>query len=201
MILDLAERMLNRNIAASTPAKRQAALLDGKRLAVEVDGMSLRIVCVVDTAQLSLTSDTEQPVDVTVKARPLDLLKLLEPDALSALKRTGAEIRGELNVAEGFGELLRLARPDLEEELARWISEIPAHEIGESLRGIDAWGRRSSASIEASVAEYLHDEARLLPTAEDVAAFVHAVDDLRDDVARAEQRLARLEEQLSAGGQ
>jgi ubiquinone biosynthesis protein UbiJ len=197
MLLELAERMLNRNIASSTPARRLAELLDDKSLAVDVDGASLRVVCSIRAAQLELALDAEREADVTIKARPLDLLTLAGADGLSGLKRTGAEIRGELQVAEAFGELLRFARPDLEEELARWIGDMPAHQLAQTLCSIDAWSRRSATSVETSLAEYLHDEARVLPTTADVDQFNRDVEDLRDDVARAELRLGRLQAKLA----
>lgn len=192
MILDLAERMMNRSIAASTPARRQLAQLDDESLAVEVDGTSLRIVFRVHHSHLSIALEPTGSASVTVRARPIDLLRLTRNNALAQLKRTGAQIDGEVRVAEAFGLLFQLGRPELEEELARWIGDIGAHQLGQSWRCLDTWGRRSARSIEASIAEYFQQEADMLATADQIESFNRGVEELRDDIARAEQRLERL---------
>ena len=105
---------------------------------------------------------------------------------------TRAELNGEIHVAEEFGELLRLARPDLEEELSHWIGDIAAHEIGRAARGIARWSLRAGHAVETDVAEYLQEESRALPAPIQARRFYSDVDRLRDDVDRAAQRVDRL---------
>ncbi len=197
MLLANFERLLNRCIAESTPARRKIRAMDGESMAVEIVGLPIRVVMQAEGGQLELALNGGAETSVTVKAAPLDLLQLLGPDTLVRLKRTRAEITGELHVAESFGELLEQARPDLEEELSRLIGDVPAHALGEGARGLTRWGESAGRSIEFSVSEYLHEESRALPSSHEVEKFCTAVDVLRDDVERIEQRIEILARRLA----
>jgi ubiquinone biosynthesis protein UbiJ len=89
--------------------------------------------------------------------------------------------------------LLKLARPDLEGELAKWIGDIPAHAVGEIARGTRAWLTRAGDALRMNTAEYLQEESRAMPAPLEAQAFYGDVEKLRDDVERAAARLARLE--------
>ena len=56
------------------------------------------------------------------------------------------------------------------------------------------WARDARATMEANVREYLQEESRELPSRYEIERFTRDLNVLRDDVERAEARLARLEE-------
>lgn len=189
MVLDELERLLNRFIAESTPATGRVRALDGQSLAVVFVGLPVELVMLAEDGRLRLALDGSEDASVTIRATPLDLVHLLGPGALARLKSTHAEISGDLHVAEEFAGLLSAAMPDVEEELARWIGDIPAHGLAEGVRSAARSSLRAGRSLETSLSEYLRAEAGLLPRLEEIEAFCAAVDDLRDDVDRLEQRI------------
>jgi ubiquinone biosynthesis protein UbiJ len=201
------ERALNREIADSTPARDLVADLNGESFAIDVRGLG--VSCVLrategrvtveprwQTAAQSRSRDTpEVQVSATLSATPIDLLRLARSADLSTLRGTGAEIFGSPEVAERFAKLLKLARPDVEEHVARWLGDVPAHALGEAARGVGAWLERAARALRADTAEFLQEESRALPAALEAQAFYADVERLRDDVERAAARLARLERQ------
>jgi ubiquinone biosynthesis protein UbiJ len=102
-------------------------------------------------------------------------------------------IEGDAEVAQAFSELLKHARPDLEEELSRVVGDVAAHQIGNIARSALAFGRRASDTFARNVAEYLQEEGRDLPTRIEADEFIAGVDAIRDDVDRLEARLVLLE--------
>jgi ubiquinone biosynthesis protein UbiJ len=138
------------------------------------------------TAQLTAAS-------ATLSATPIDLLRLARAADLSTLRGTGAEISGSPEVAERFAKLLKLARPDVEEHVARWVGDVPARALGDAARGVGAWLERAAGALRANTAEFLQEESRAVPAALEAQAFYADVERLRDDVERAAARLARLE--------
>ncbi|GIT15267.1 MAG: hypothetical protein CM1200mP36_10230 [Gammaproteobacteria bacterium] len=58
-------------------------------------------------------------------------------------RASGAELAGDTETAEVFAELLRLARPELEEELSHLIGDVAAHRISQSAQRLIGWGERS----------------------------------------------------------
>jgi ubiquinone biosynthesis protein UbiJ len=73
------------------------------------------------------------------------------------------------------------------------VGDVAARQVANVARGLLDWGRRASGSFAGSVAEYLQEEGRDLPTRTEVEEFLSAVDRLRDDAERLEARLVRLE--------
>jgi ubiquinone biosynthesis protein UbiJ len=193
MLLALGQRMLNEQIRASTAARECLRSLDGRRFAVTVKGSDLRIVIEASGNELLLRSSPDGECDVELCAGAFDLLRLARSAGLSDLKSTGATLNGDVNVAEGFADLLRLAMPEPEAVLAEWVGDIPAHAAGEAARRLGGWSRRAGRAFEQNLAEYLQEERPTLVPPALARHYLAEVDRLRDDVERAERRIVLLE--------
>ena len=195
MIASACQRWLNKCIGRSTAARAQAARLAGKRFAIVVQGAGQRIDLVGRGGVLEVERASDETADALLEGTPLDLLRLAGagPDALGRLKETRAQLSGDVHVAEAFVELLRLAQPDMEEELAGWIGDIAAHEIGRFGRGVARFWRDSAAAVATDLGEYLQEERAVLAAAPLARGFSSDVDGVRDAVERLEQRVDRLE--------
>jgi ubiquinone biosynthesis protein UbiJ len=190
--LKLIEAELNRCVGESTAARELLARLNGTSFAVHVEGLGLTAVLHADGERLRLDSDATAAT-TTLRATPLDLVRLLRAEGVSGVKRTRADLSGDLEVAERYARMLKLARPDLEEEAAKWLGDLPAHALGSAVRGAGAWLARAAAALRMNTAEFLQEESRALPAPLEAQAFYADVERLRDDVERAAARLARLE--------
>ena len=190
--MNFIESELNRCIGESTAARDLLARLAGTSFAVRVEGLGITAVLRSDGERLRVDSDAEGAT-AALRAAPLDLLRLVNADGVSGVKRTRADLSGDLEVAERYARMLKLARPDLEEEVAKWLGDLPAHALGEAVRGVRAWLARAGAALRMNAAEYLQEESRAMPAPLEAQAFYGDVERLRDDVERAAARLARLE--------
>ena len=190
--MTLIEREINRLIGESTAARDLLARLAGTSFAVHVEGLGITAVLHTDGEHVRVDGDAGAAT-ATLRAAPLDLLRLLDADGVGGIKRTRAEISGDLQVAERYAQLLKLARPDLEGEAAKWLGDVPAHALGEAVRGAGTWLARAGRALRMNTAEYLQEESRAMPAPLEAQAFYTDVERLRDDVERAAARLARLE--------
>ena len=120
--MKLIEAELNRCIGESTAARELLARLGGTSFAVRVEGLGLTVVLHAEHERLRVDDDAANAT-ATLRATPLDLLRLVNAEGVSGVKRTHAELKGDLQVAERYAQLLKLARPDLEEEAAKWLGE------------------------------------------------------------------------------
>jgi ubiquinone biosynthesis protein UbiJ len=191
-LLATVERLLNRHISESTAATERVAALEGRSFAVILVGPDVRFVLCVRDGRVGLRASADEPGDATLRGTPLALLGLLEGSSLSRLRTQSVELAGNIHVAEAFAEMLRYARPDFEGELARWIGDIAAHELGTRLRSFRTWAARTRRSLEADLADYVQHERAILPAALEARAFYADVARLRDDVERAGERLDAL---------
>jgi ubiquinone biosynthesis protein UbiJ len=186
------ESVLNRNIAESSAARLLAQRLAGKVLTVRFTGLPLSISFACDGERMSLDT-AAATAHATLTGTPLALLQLASRKPEAAVRSGAVHIEGDAEVAQTFSELLKSARPDLEEELSRVIGDVAAHQVGNVARSALAFGRRAADTLSQNIAEYLTEEGRDLPTRVEADEFVAGVDKLRDDVERLEVRLANLE--------
>jgi ubiquinone biosynthesis protein UbiJ len=191
VLLGRLEAILNGNVAQSGKARALVERLDGRSLALAADGTPLKLRMRVSEGRIRI-DDTDDPADARLSGTPLALLALAGPQGEERLRAGGVRIEGDAEVAQRFRELLRHSRPDFEEELSRVIGDVAAHQVANAARGFLEWGRRASDSLATSVAEFLQEEGRDVPTRLEVEEYLRAVDTLRNDVDRLEARLQRL---------
>jgi ubiquinone biosynthesis accessory factor UbiJ len=189
--LKVVEHELNRLVGESTAAMELVERLNGTTFAIHVEGLGLTTALHADGARLHLDTDAENAT-ATLRATPFDLLKLARAGGVSDVKRTHASLSGDLQVAERYSQILKLARPDLEDEISKWIGDVPAHALGEVVRGASAWLTRAAGALRMNTAEFLQEESRAMPAPLEAEAFYADVERLRDDVERTAARLARL---------
>jgi len=189
------ESLLNRNIEASTAARGLCRRLEGKVMALRVQGtpFELYFKSLGERMELATHAPDERAADTTLSGTPLAFLRLVGPQPEAALRAGAVRIEGDAEVAQTFSELLKEARPDLEEELARVIGDVAAHQVGNVARSAMAFAQRAADTFAQNVSEYLQEEGRDVPSRTEAEEFVAGVDKLRDDVDRLEARIARLE--------
>ena len=190
------ESVVNRCIRESTRAGEILEGLDGRSLAIVVEGLGIRVRLGASKTHLAVSVAAPRPENTetaTVEGPPLALLGLLRRAGAEGFRESGVRLSGDAQTAEAFAELLGHARPDLEDELSKWIGDIAAHEVAGAARRADDWVRQAGSALTMNTSEFLQEEARQLPSRVEVNAFGRDVERLRDDVERAAQRLARLE--------
>jgi len=187
------EAAFNRNIAASAAARALCERLEGKSLAVKAAGLPFDIYLRCNAGRLQMSAARSSEADATLSGNVLGLLSLAGANPESAIRGGAVHIEGDAEVAQAFKELLAQARPEVEEELARFIGDVPAHQIGRFTRGALDFGRRLAGTFTQNVGEYLQEESRDLPSTTEVEEFLQDVDRLRDDTDRLEARLKLLE--------
>jgi ubiquinone biosynthesis protein UbiJ len=187
------EAVLNRNIAASATARQLCRQLDGKVLALHITGTPLSIFFrgTNESMQLHTTHDTAP--SAALSGTPLSLLRLVGARPEAALRAGGVHIEGSAEVAQVFSELLKHARPDLEEELSRLIGDVAAHQLGNVARSALSFGRRAADTFAQNVVEFLQEESRDLPTRTEADEFIAGVDRVREDVDRLDARVRLIE--------
>jgi ubiquinone biosynthesis protein UbiJ len=185
--------LLNRNIAESTPARELCARLDGKLIAVRVQHSGLAMYFDIDDGVVALRTEADAEPDAIICAPLLTMARMASAGSAADLRDGSVDFSGDARTAAAFQSLLDYARPDLEEELAAVVGDIAAHRLGELARGLRSWSRQAGDTMSENIREYLQEERRSAPSRYEVERFGRRLQVLRDDVARAEARLKRLE--------
>jgi ubiquinone biosynthesis protein UbiJ len=193
VVLRPVAEILNRNIAETTPARELAAELDGTTVAIRVRDTSLSTYFSFTEDVVTLGTDHTAEPDVIISGSLITLLRMLGGGGETAIRDGDLGLSGDAVTAQRFQKLLDYAKPDIEEELSRFIGDIAAHRIAEFARDVGEWARSSRSTMGDNVREYLQEESRDVPTRYEVERFAHNVGTLRDDVDRIAARLQRLE--------
>jgi len=209
-----AEALLNRCIDASQQAAALARRLQGTTLQVDIEGITrIRATTVGGRLALSPGGDAgaaqagavQAGADATISGSLPALLQLLKGGMNRQAGRPTApgrpaQIRGDAEIANLYRELFMLARPDPEEELSRWIGDLPARRVSQFAERALAFARRARRTAGENIAEYLQEEGRDLVNKTELDEFLRGVDELRETADRVEARLGRLEQRLKGAG-
>jgi ubiquinone biosynthesis protein UbiJ len=194
----LAERVINRVLRLDPDVRRRFGELEGKIILVEVaaEGAPLRVFISPSAAGVVLRRESERAPDVTISGTASIFLRQWR--GREAAVSDELTIRGDIDLGQRFQRALSALDPDWEEGLARVLGDVPAHQIARFLRSAHARTRDAASTLVEDGVEYLEEEAFILAKRERVAEFLRAVDVLRSDVDRLEQRLQRLTNKKSS---
>ncbi|MGC1521930.1 MAG: hypothetical protein WA803_10365 [Steroidobacteraceae bacterium] len=199
--LATAEALLNRCIDSSARAAVLAKRLEGTSLQIDVDGIA-RIRLSAHRGRLALLAGDDSATNAVISGSLPALFKLLQAGAPRGAGLAAAQVRGDAEIADRYRELIALARPDPEEELSRWIGDLPARRVSQFASGALRWARRARSTAALNIAEYLQEESRDLVNRTELEEFLRGVDELRETFDRVGARLGRLEARLlNAGSQ
>lgn len=104
-----------------------------------------------------------------------------------------ARLEGSADFAQALSDVIRNLRWDAEEDLSHWLGDIAAHRLVSGARTLVARQHQMALALTENLAEYFTEEQPLIARRTAIADFSTTVDHLRDDVARLEKRLARLD--------
>ena len=182
----LVEILLNELLEAAPPHARERLAGRAVAIVVEPPGVAFSLVGAAD--RLQVIGGVEEPVDARVSGSPLSLGAAMARD-----DRSGLQIEGDATALSDLQRALGEAEHDwaaLFERVAGAGSAGPLQDLFRRATG----GMRHAATRSAEdLADYARDEAGWLPPSGAFEAFSEDVARLRDDAARLEARLRRLE--------
>ncbi|MED5536058.1 MAG: SCP2 sterol-binding domain-containing protein [Pseudomonadota bacterium] len=186
------ESLLNQHIQKSSTAQDRLFALAGRSLAINIRNFDIKLQLDAEQTRLEvsmISDDSIVATTATISGTPLTLLSLLNVSTLADFRAAGVEFSGDIQTAEAFAELLRFARPDLEEELSHLVGDIVAHKMARSVRRVKGWGTRAIDALTMDTSEFLQEEIRQLPPRVEVESFSREVERLREDTDRTVQRV------------
>lgn len=185
------ENALNQIIKLDGQAASKLARLHGRVIAIRLSGTGISLYCVPGhDGQLQVLGTLENEPDAMIAGSPLDLMRASDKQQGSAQLFAGhVQISGDTELAHRFSNILAELSIDWEEQLSQLVGDISAHEIAKTLRSLQVEGARLVTIKQQNLAEFLTEEARLLPHRHEFDAWQDDVEQTRDDVERLAARL------------
>lgn len=187
MIAYVAQAPINHVLRGETWALRRLQAFAGRTAKFEVFPLVFSLT--VSESGEVVAAQPNTTADASFRLSPALALRILGGD--DAAYRA-VEVSGEAEFAQAVEFVVRNARWDAEEDLARILGDVGAHRTVGAARELLRMQARAAQSFARNLSDYLIEERGLIVPRRDIEAFVHDVDTLRADADRLAQRVARL---------
>ena len=196
-ITTLVEIALNRYLDMDPDTMTLMPAMTGKVIKITIREIDLPLIMRVNDNRIDVLSSYDLDIDSEMRASVFSLMKLgMAGDASASAMSGDIEMSGDLETGRQFRDLLSKVDIDWEEILSQYTGDIVAHKIGNSMRMLADWGKKTTNSLRKDVSEYLQEESRQIPSQLEVKEFLAKVDDIRLAVDRAEARIIQLEKRI-----
>ncbi len=187
-----AVRFFNRVLSDYPAARHRLRAHDGKVIAAQVGSAAMRMRVTAD-GEMELVGNAgaaapDADVSLTV---PLSLLPRLANKDESALAQI--VFTGDAELAATLSDIARNVEWDVEADLSRVVGDVAAHRMVESAQRAHAWQTDAGQRFTANVAEYLTEERQAFITTRELETLARQNETLRDDIARLDARVAKLQ--------
>jgi len=182
---------LNTALAQDPETQAKLEQFEQRGITIHIKDFSQTINATVNNHQLQLTTDNEQTADLTITGSAMTLLTLgAHPDNLFSSK---IDIHGDVQFAKQLRDILEGFDFDWEQQIARVTGDTLSYPIAHGIREIVNWAKNTHQSMQENTAEYLREEARILPDKSQIKDYLAEIDTLRADFDRLEARINRLD--------
>ena len=153
-----------------------------KIVIIEISGFKT-IFKVKEDGQVEMINDSKD-YDCKIKLTINDLIGQLVNN-----KNGKISIEGDIELANKISQVLRKIEWDLEEDLAKYIGDIPAIQTTKALKKIKNTTKENIKTLTSSLIEYWQEENKILAKTRDVEMFNKKIDTIVEDTERVEARI------------
>ncbi|GAB2892043.1 hypothetical protein GCM10027046_21060 [Uliginosibacterium flavum] len=186
MFADLPQFFINRLLAAEAWAAELLRPHVGQTALLELAGARLRFTISDDLRLVSAKDD--DATAVTIRVPPEALASLLDgPENLSQ----HAHIEGNAAFAETLAKLLKHLRPDLAAWLAPYLGDVVASRIAQGAHTLHSSALNAAQKVGNTTLSLIRDEAQLIVSSAEHAAFQQELADLSAGIEALQQRIGK----------
>ncbi len=142
--------------------------------------------------QITVASEPAEQPALVLSGSPLAFASLASGDE-EVFSQQRIQVTGDTGLAHQFQRALNQLNPDWEAALAGHTGDLPAHFLGQRIRGMLHWSRQAINSMTANIEEYIHEESRVLPGGRELESTFGDIDALNLRTERLEARIRLLE--------
>lgn len=193
------EVALNRYLALDEAATAELEALRGRTLALHVEPPDWWLVLDFMGDRVRVAGAPEGTPEVAVHGAPRVYLRLFGEQlqrGAQAIPR-GLRVEGDPELLQRFRDLVATIGFDLAEILEPYLGDVAAQRVADAAGTLLDWARHGVDALAQQGSAWLRFERGDVAGRDEVEEFIDATDALRDDAARLEARIARLERRRS----
>jgi len=189
------QKAINHALSLDDSMANKIKPLHGKVLEIIIKPLNVFFFITFAEGQLLLLANHDGKPDTIIHSSPLGLIRLslLPASKVRSLFNDKIRLSGDVELGQRVKRLFDEIDIDWEGHLAHFTGDVVAHQIGSLMREGQSLKERITSSLSRNVTEYVQEELRLLPSAEEVHDFFNDVDELS---LRTERLTAHVNQQL-----
>ena len=169
----------------------QTKLIDHKNKVVVIEISSIKLILKIDEKGLLHSLYESEEFDCVIKLTVNDFI-----NQLINKKNGNISIKGDLELANQVSQVLRGVEWDVEEDLSKYLGDIPAIQATKFLKKVVANSQENVENITGAFIEYWQEENKILTKKRDVEIFNSAVDKIVEDTERLEAKMKIIIEKI-----
>lgn len=213
----LLESAINHTLSLDQEIANRLVSLQGKVISIELTRPHTRFFIAPMDGYVQVLAD-HAAADASIKGTLPAMLKMASGETGDGLFGQGVELGGETGVVVRFAEILKQLDIDSQELLSEHLNQrlgsvlggslgrdLLGHQVGDVVagligkagKGVGEWLTEIARRTPTNTAEYLQYEAEMILSRGRFEAFIDDIGELRNDQARADARLKRIEQTLN----
>ena len=199
IILTLTEALetsINQILKQDPITLEKFAALQGKVIVFELTDLDLMLYLFPHTEGIQVKYLYEGKADTILQGSTPAFVNMSLGDATESFFSGEVRIKGDIELGQHFKRILDQLDLDWEEWLSSFTGDLVAFKTGSIIRSFNAWGKDVVNILELDAREYIQDEGQLSPHSIELEDLGKNISQLRDDTARLEARLSRIQNLL-----
>jgi ubiquinone biosynthesis protein UbiJ len=162
----------------------QSKLVDHKNKIIIIKISDLKLILKVDENGLLHSLNEAEKFDCIIKLTVNSFISQLINN-----NNSNISIEGDLELANQVAQVLKKIEWDIEEDLSKYIGDIPAIKTTKILKKVVTKGQKNIGNITGALLEYWQEENKILTKKRNVEIFNSEVDKIVEDTERLEAKI------------
>ena len=189
--LSVLERAINQALALDTVSAKAVGELSGRVIRLSCTRPAIELFVAVGEP-LRLLQYYEDDTDASISGELADWSELLlAQDPGTALINGNLTVSGDSQLFLQLHAIAKGLELDWEGHLAKLIGDVPAYFFGRAAQSLMRTGQRSTRTLQRTLDDLLHEEARLVPSRIEIENFGREIRQLEMQLDRLQAKLER----------
>lgn len=185
------EAAINASLSLDKTTQKKLAQYSGRIIRIACSKPEVLFFVRIDE-KISIMQHCEQSIDAGIEGPAKEWIALLTAeDSASALINGKLIIHGDSNLFMELKSIVEQIQLDWQAYLARFIGDVPAHFAGKAASSAINFGKQARKTLHRSVDDFLHEEARLLPSRIECENFYKQLRSLEMQLDRIDAQIKR----------
>jgi ubiquinone biosynthesis protein UbiJ len=189
--LKILQKAINKAVALDDSMPAQFEPLAGKVIELLIVPLQVKFFITFQQREIILWDQYDGLPDTVIQSSPLGLIRLslLPVSKARSLFHDEIQLTGDIELGQQVKKIFDGMDIDWEGHLAHFTGDVVAYQFGSLFRRGLALKQQITDSFCDNVGEYLQEELRMLPPAEEISDFFDDIDRIAQDTERLEAQI------------